>query len=448
MTQSQSKEVSPSPKQSQPSEQGDFWWIYGGAFLLVAIGLWIAMQFVQPAPPSSISIAAGYREGANFHYAQRYAELLARQGIQLEVLATNGSVDNLERVLAPGGADIAIVQGGVADQRQREQLSGLGSIFYEPIWVLGQGERNARQLNDLAGQRIAVGPVGSGTQVVAQRVLQRNGIDEERASIVSRDFSESADLLIAGELDLMFLVSAADAPLLARLLAAENVYVHDIERAQAYARTSPFLSALTLPRGALDLAHDRPAQETNLIATTASLVARPDIHPALVELLVQVAAQVHGGAGLFNGAGAFPSPDGSEFPLNPGAERHYEHGPPFLQRFLPFWAATLIDRLKIMLLPLIGLLFPLFKIAPPLYRWRVRQRILRWYRELRAIDKELAAVALQDEQRDALRVRLDHLDSEAAEVHVPLAYTDQLYNLRLHIQLLREKSQSKPSLGR
>lgn len=424
------------PKQGRAESIG----LFAGAALLVIAGTVLAWQFVQPAPPSRITIATGAQSGAYYGYARQYKAILAQSGITLDILETNGSVENLALLTGEDArAQVALVQGGVADKGQREQLSGLGSLFYEPVWMLGPKDKPGVPLNARAGERIGIGPQDSGTRFVALKMLGANGIDGGNAQLVGADMDASAAELAAGDLDLLFAIGAAESPLLKHLALEGEARVLDLPRAAAYARRDPALVELTLPEGTLELARNIPDRDIQLVAVTANLVAGPDLHPALVGLLLRAATQVHGKGSLFAKPGTFPSPQHTDFPLTPDAARYYKNGPPFLQRYLPFWAANLIDRLKVMLLPLIGLLIPLVKIMPPVYRWRVRGRIVRWYRELRRIDLELEIssadpVALQD-----LSQRLAEIESDAARVEVPLSYSDQLYNLRLHMRLIGEK---------
>ena len=400
----------------------------------------VALQFVQPAPPRQISIAAGAKDGAYYRYAQRYAAILARSGIELRVLETNGSVDNLKRLLAPEDApELALVQGGIATDEQKDALMGLGSMFYEPVWLLAPQGEHQGPLNQLRGKRIGIGPPDSGTQFLALRMLSRSGISKSNNDFSSTDMTAAADQLQAGELDLLFLVSATDAPLLRRLTADQRIRVRELPHAVAYARIDPSLTPLTLPAGVLDLARGVPRADVSMVAATANLVAHPDIHPALVDLLLAAAAEVHGQSGLFADPGTFPSPLHSDFPLSSDAVRHYKNGPPFLQRYLPFWAATWIDRTKVMIVPLLALLLPLIKVLPPAYAWRIRRRIIRWYVALRRIDLELETGARGAHDLAKLGERLEQIQREVAQVDVPLSYTDQLYNLRLHIQALENR---------
>jgi hypothetical protein len=270
-------------------------------------------------------------------------------------------------------------------------------------------------------------------------MLARSGVDGDNADFVSSDMKMAAEQLRAGDLDLLFLVGAADGPLLRGLTGDERVRVLGLPHAAAYARIDHALTTLALPAGVLDLARGVPREDLLMVATTANLVARPDIHPALVDLMLEAAAEVHGEGGLFADAGAFPTPLHSDFPLSADAVRHYKNGPPFLQRYLPFWAATWIDRTKVMIVPLLALLLPLMKVLPPVYAWRIRRRIIRWYVALRRIDLELETGPRDQQRLDDFAARLKEIESEVAQVDVPLSYADQLYNLRLHIQALQHR---------
>jgi TRAP-type uncharacterized transport system substrate-binding protein len=435
------------PQSAQPSPRrgGRFesFGLFGGSTLLVVAGFWLAAQFIQPAPPRQISIAAGQSGGAYLEYAERYRAELAQHGITLEVLETDGTVDNLSRLLREDDpVDLALVQGGVATEEERARGSGLGSMFYEPLWLFTPAGAPERTLGDLDDLRIGIGAEGSGTRRLVVRLLGLNGVPPDDERLHSMPSDEAAEALAGGDLDLMFAVSAPDSPLLERLLDDPAIQLQPLPRAAAYARIDRTLSLLELPRGTLSLAEDLPGEDLVLVAATANLVAHPDIHPALVDLLIQAAAAVHGAGSVLAPPETFPTPLYSDFPLGADAVRHYKEGPPFLQRYLPFWAATWIDRTKVMLLPMLALLLPLVKILPPIYAWRIRRRILRWYVQLRRVDLELATGSLTAEQADDLAEELRQIESDAAQIDVPLSYTDQLYNLRLHIRLLQQKLDS------
>ena len=413
---------------------------FGPAIIITIIGFVITYQFVNPAPPETIVIATGKEEGAYFLFARRYRELLALDGIELELRNSVGSVENL-RLLedAVDPVDLAFVQGGVATDDSTGLVS-LGSLYYEPLWVFYRGEQTVTRLPELLGKRIAIGEEGSGTRAIALTLLQDYAIDNRSDTMLPLGGRAAAQALLNGEVDAALFVAAPNAPLIQELLYADTVRLMSFARSAAYARRHHFLSAITLPEGVIDFEANIPALDTQLLAPTANLVARADFHPALVSLVLQAVSRVHGGGDLFVPPGTFPSPRYLDLALNDDARRYYEHGPPFLQRYLPFWAASLVDRLKIMLVPLVTLLIPLFKIMPPAYRWQVRKKIYRWYRELQALDlvhPEAETAARLDEYLG----RLDMIEDEVRKVSVPLSYADELYDLRLHLGLVRDRLQ-------
>ena len=410
---------------------------FGSATLITLIGFAIAWQFVNPAPPRHLVIATGHAEGAYYLYARRYREQLAQHGIELEVRTTAGSVENLD-LLVKGAADLAFVQGGTGAGLDTDVLSSLGSLYYEPLWLFYRGTQTLSRLDELRGKRMAIGAPGSGTHAIASLLLADNFIDTASDSIHAIGGTAALQALQQGDVDAMFLVAAPAAPLVQQLLFAEDIRLMSFARAAAYSRLHPFLTALTLPEGVIDLQANIPPGDTVLLAATANLVARNDFHHALVSPLLQAAGKVHAAGDLFARPGDFPNPDNLEFALDDDARRYYRHGPPFLQRYLPFGVASLIDRLKIMLVPLLTLLLPLVKIMPPTYRWRVRKKIYRWYEKLQELDN--ASYARHDPQAlDTYLKTLQTLEEEVRKVSVPLSYADELYSLRMHIGLVRER---------
>ncbi|NWF39083.1 TAXI family TRAP transporter solute-binding subunit [Mariprofundus sp. NF] len=404
------------------------------AVVLTLIGFMVAYQFVDPAPPNTLTFSAGSKEGAYYAHALAYRDYLKQRGITVTVLESAGSLENVES-LSSGKADVAFVQSGIADP-DNSKLSSLGSMYYEPLWVFVRADITITSLNELKGKSIAVGPQGSGTRVLSLQLLQENGVDESTATLLPLSGNAAADALNSGKIDAVFLVAAASADAVWTLNQNTNVKLLNFSRADAYTRRIATLSALTLPQGSLDLGTNEPKQDMKLLAATATLLVSETLHPALQDLLMQAATHVHGGRSLFSTAGEFPTPLYTALPLSKEASRYYKSGPPFLQRYLPFWAATLLDRLKVMLLPFIALLIPLFKVMPPLYRWRVRSRIYRWYDELNRIDEALGS-GFDQSQLD----ELDRIESEIRKVHVPLSYSDELYNLRMHLVLIRESAE-------
>ncbi len=416
--------------------------IYGPMVLLVLVGFVLAYQYIKPAPPNHILMASGEKGGAYDAFARRYRELLAREGITLEIVNTNGSLDNL-RLLAEGRVDMAFVQGGVARPGQPgTRLESLGSLYYEPLWVFQRSDLDIDRLTDLKGLRLAIGPEGSGTRALVELLLQENRVPLDGAQWLSLDSGVAARRLHEGSIDVAFFVASPRSERVASLLHDPRVKLVNIQRATAYARRHPFLVELTLPEGAEDLAVNIPSKDIHLLAATSELVIQEDLHPAIIGLMMQVIDKVHRGADWFSGEGDFPSPRHTSFPVAEEAERYFRNGPPFLQRYLPFWAASLLDRTKIMILPLLGLLLPLFKIVPPLYRWRMRARIYRWYEELQEVDRKVLTAS--DDEKSAYLDKLNALEREVRDVVVPLSFAYQLYHLRLHIDFVRGKLQEPP----
>ena len=413
--------------------------VFGPAVMVSVLALVVTYWFVEPAPPSHLELATGPEDGAYFYFGQRYRELLAHEGISVNVRATFGSIDNL-RLLSERAVDLAFVQGGTGASADAPDLRSLASLYFEPLWVFVRADAPLKELRDLRGHRVAVGREGSGTRAIALQLLADNGIEYDATLMVPLSGSEAARALRSGEIDAVFFVVAPRSVIVRQLLRAPEVRLLSIERAAAYVLRHRFLSKLTLPQGAIDLAANLPPADTVLVAPAATLVVRQDFHPALSELLLRIAKQIHGEPGLFEDVGQFPSRKYLDFPISEQARRFFDSGPSFLQRYLPFWAANLVDRLTIMLLPLVTLLYPLFKIVPPTYDWRMRSRINRWYEDLQAIEQKLDAGGSHDDHRRQL-AELDRIEQGVRRVSVPLSYASALYTLRLHIDLLRDELQ-------
>lgn len=414
------------------------WWI----ILIVGIGFVVAYQFVQPAPPKTITISTGGEGGAYYQFAKRYAVLLAKNGITLEVKTSAGSLQNLER-LDKGEAQVAFVQGGVVEPRESEEeffdepaIQSLGSVFYEPVWVFYRGERKLERLTQLHGKRLAIGQEGSGVRQLAQQLLTANHISAGD-HLVPLGGLKAAEELQQGRIDAAFIIAALEAPVVQTLLRSPGIKVMSFAQAEAYQRKYPFLTKLVMPEGVADLVHNFPSEDVSLLAPTANLVVRGDLHPALQSLLLQAAAEVHGKSGFFQKGGEFPAYKDHTFDLSAEAKRYYKSGPSFLQRYLPFWLAVLVDRLVVLIVPVIALLIPLVRIAPALYTWRVRSKVFRIYGELRYLEDDLKQ-HFDAAKLGEYRLRLDAIDEQASALPVPLAFTDLIYTLREHVNLVRQ----------
>jgi TRAP transporter TAXI family solute receptor len=421
---------------------------WGPFFLLGVALLVVAYWFLDPQPPKKVILGTGPENSAYAEFGRRYQQELKRYGITVELRNTAGSRENL--VLLRDGkqkVDIAFVQGGASEtlrtreEEEAEPIMSLGSLFFEPVWIFYRAEafKEFRALTQLRGKRVNIGLRGSGTPGITMRLLRANQIEREEFTRSSVSDQEAVIGLIEGKYDAIFLASAPEAPFVQMLLQTPGVRLFEFAQAEAYARHYRYISPVTLPRGVAHLALDVPPRDLQLIATTTSLVAREDTHPAIVQLFVQAASRIHSEPGWVSRAGQFPSAQHSEFALAKDAERYYRQGPPLLQRYLPFWFANLIDRMWVALFSIVAILIPVSRLVPPLYRFRVRSRIFRWYRNLRLIEAELE----ENERPHAELVgSLDKLEQRVSSIRVPLAYADELYSLRQHIGLVRARLRS------
>jgi uncharacterized protein len=411
--------------------------VWGLLTLIVVVGFVVAYQYVGAPPPKVVRIATGAKTGAYYAFAQRYARLLANDGISLEVVSTAGSVENFD-LLKKGEVSLALVQGGSATDDDKERLQSLGSLFLEPVWVFTRKQKTIKRFSELKGKRVAVGVAGSGTYLLAMQLLSAAGITESNATLLRGDPAQAIPSVSQGKIDAAFFVASPEAPIIHSVLQEPTIELLNFDRAPAYGRLFPFLTPVTLSEGVVNLEHNIPSHDTTLVAVSANLAARSDLNVSLIPALLKAITRVHQTGGVLEQNGQFPSVDFVDLPLNEDARRYITNGPSFLFRWLPYGTAVLLDRLKILVLPFLALLIPLFRIAPSLYRWRVRSKIYRWYATVREIDSMVQKEAIAGEAEWVIN-RLKELEREAASVSVPLSYAGELYHLRLHIGFLQEK---------
>ena len=420
------------------------WRMWAFVALLTIAGFAVAWHFVEPAPPSQFVIAAGPKDGAYYQVAQKYAAIFAQSGIELTVRETAGSIENYELLLAENDVNLAFAQGGTSPPAEPDQrrLEGLASIYLEPFWVFTLGNEVQTDLRSLAGKRIAIGPEGSGTAPLARLMLRENGISEEKPTeFVPIGGSEAAEELRNGQIDAAIFVGSPQSAVISDLLADPEVRLLSLARHEAYAFRYPFLANVKISRGVIDLAHDIPDRDAHLVAPAAMLVCTEEFHDAFVPLLLQAARKVNASAGVTVSREEFPSRLYLEHELNDSARQFLDTGPPFLQRFLPFWVASAVDRGKLFLLPFVALFLPLLKLTPPIYRWRIRSRIYGWYEVLRKIDQYAEPNADPNTLKSHL-VTLNEMEKELESARsVPLSYMQEFYNLRLHIEFVERRIQ-------
>jgi TRAP-type uncharacterized transport system substrate-binding protein len=416
------------------------------AVLLVAVAAWLTAKSSRLAPPHSIRITSGADGSSYRKFADKYKAIIERYGVKVEVLPSAGAIENLRRLSdRTSKVDVGFVQGGVKEGIDVTGLVSLGSIAEQPLIVYYRAPEPLERLSELRGQRLAIGMAGSGTQALAMKLLGASNMTTPPTRLIELAGDKAAAALIAGEADAIFIVGDAATPaLMQKMRSTPGIRLLSFRQAEAYTRKFQFLSKLTLPEGALDLEHDYPAEPVQLVGPTVELVARDTLHPALSDLLIAAAREVHGGPGLFRNAGEYPAPLARDFPLSRNAERYYKSGEQFLYKWLPFWLASLLDRLLVVLVPLIVAVVPITRLLPALYRWRIRSRIYRWYGALMRIERDLQLQA-SPEQRAALVAHLDDIARAVRELQTPASFGDQLYVLRDHVAAVRRRAHQTPA---
>lgn len=409
------------------------------AALLIAAALVVAVAVMEPLPPRTIVMATGAQGGAYAEAARRYQAVLARNGLRLELRETHGSVENLELLRDPkSGVSVALAQGGLTSATESPDIQSLGTVFYEPFWVFLRGTKSPQPGSRGFEGRVSIGQSGSGTRALAEELLVALGQAPSLVEPVDMTATEAGEALLRGDLELAVMVAGWEAPIVRRLLTAPAITTLSATRADAHVALRPHLSKLILPRGAADLASDRPPADVQLLAAKASLLVRKDLHPAIQYLLLDAASQAHGAPGIFNRAGQFPAAEPTDLPLSATAIQYYRSGLPWLQRILPFWLASLASKLLVLLIPIVGVVYPIFRLLPALFGWSVRRRIFRLYGELKFLEAEFEALGARHASPE-LAARLEQLEHRADHMNVPKAFAHMVYTLRLHIEIVRKR---------
>lgn len=404
--------------------------------VLLMVGFYAAWQFVPAAAANHLKIAVGGASGSYHDYATQYQQHVKVEGIKLEILSVEGSVEALQKV-RDGEADLAMVQGGVASSTMKDAaeqgLHSIASLFYEPLWVFYRKDLGEiSHLNTLRGKRLSIGKQGSGTQVLVSQLLTDNDITAQNSTLSPLLMEDAAGKLLTGSIDAMFLMAQPSENVVRKLLASPDIALMDFRRQHiTYTSHYPFLASLTLGEGIIDLKNNLPDHNLTMLASTAILVAGKNIHPDHVRLFSREAINIHGKQGLLEKARQFPSIDHLEIPIHPVAAQYIQHGPSWLEKIFPFWLAARIDQLKVMLIPLLTLLIPLSKGIMPLYQWRIRSRIYPWYNTLSQIDRKLDTLDLPATEQAIIRLHKLHGEL-ATGVSVPLGHMPEFYHLRTH----------------
>ncbi len=412
--------------------------ISAAIIVLAALGMGF-VTFFHPAVPPVIAMATGAEGGAYAEFGAEYQKFFAGEGVHLTVLRTHGSVENLAMLQSrDSGVSIGFVQSGLTSPQQSPDLASLGTVGIEPLWVFCRATAALRDgLEQLRGKRISIGPTESGMQRLARELLEQNGINGGNTELLHLDAAKASAQLFAGDIDAAMIVASADAPAVQQLLGSPEVELLSLKRADAFAARYPYLSKVVLPEGFADFENDRPPADVDMVAVKTNLVIRRDLPSPVQYLLLEAASQIHSHPGVFQKAGEFPAAEETDLPLSEDAEQFYRSGPPLLQRNLPLWLAILIKQLAITLLPILAIAYPLLRMLPAAYAWRMRRRIFTLYGELKLL--ELALEAHGREQAAAELSDLSRLEYRAAHLRVPSSYAHLLYTLRHDIDHVRTK---------
>lgn len=402
------------------------------------IVIWAVLAALRPLPGRDLSLATGPAGSAYAKAGERYREILARNGIRLHLVTTKGAVENVALLSDPrSGIAAGFVQAGSVDPKSALNLESLGTVFYEPVWLFCRCPDPVPPPKEWGGWRISIGPVGGAARPLALRLLGLNGVTLSDSQLFAYPLEEAAQALLNKQLEAVFLLDAWDSPVVRQLARAPDVKLLGFPRADAYVALNPDLSKLVLPRGVADLANNRPPEDTPLIASKASLAVRSDLHQALQYLLLRAATEVHSRPGIFQRAGEFPAAEAIDLPLSDEARHFYRSGSTFLQRTLPFWLAEFIQRILILVLPIAGIVYPLWSLAPKMYLWERRRRLYPMYQDLRRLEKELYSAP--PEVRATVIERLDDLDRRLQDMRMPGIYNESVFNLRYHINTVRSR---------
>jgi hypothetical protein len=411
------------------------------SLLIILVTIIAVFWFFHSAPPDTITLTSG-PEGSIFQRnAEKYRQILARNRVKLKILPSQGSLENLKRLTDPAvRVDIGFVQGGVATGLNIDTLFSLGSLYNEPLLVFYRGAAPVELLSKLNGRRIAIGQAGSGSRSLALALLAANGIEPGgTTALMDLDAEDAATALLLGKVDAVFLTGDSASPqLMRKLLRTPAIRILNFAQAGGYTRRIGYLNKLELPQGVIDLGKNIPEHDVQLIGPTVELIARSNLHPALSDLLLEAAREVHGNAGLFRRRGEFPAPLEHEFRISSDAIRFYKSGKSFLYRYLPYWLASLVNRTLVVVVPMVVVLLPGLRTIPAFFRWRIRLRIYRWYRALLVLEQDLIA-PLAPEERKELIGRIDHIEEEVNKMKVPAYFADQFYVLRGHIGFVRDR---------
>lgn|SRR5215471_21326508 len=422
-----------------------------GLVVLMALARWLAFALF-PSMPQRTVVMAMYPEGSlNAELVKRYQQILVRKGVDLKLAPSAGAAESVARLRdSKSGISIALIPGGITTELESPELVSLGTLFYQPLWIFSR--RQLRNDNEelleghkqLRGLRISMGAEGSSSRALSLKLLGLAGvIDSKSATLLSYTPSESAQMLIRGEIEVAILLDGWESPAVQQLLKSKQIKLENIPRADAFVALFPYLSKLVLPAGVVDMAGHWPPADVQLIAPKSSLVVRNDLQPAIQYMLLETAMEIHSTPGMFRTPGQFPAAEPVDLPLSPYAIEFYKTGTPFLLRHLPFKVAVLLAQPVVWLIPVIVILFPVFRLAPAVYDWFEKRRVYKLYAELKLLEEEMFFAAPSQSREDFIE-RLIQLKDRASHLSVPTPFKPLVYSLRLHIDMVREEAEKTP----
>jgi TRAP transporter TAXI family solute receptor len=418
---------------------------------LVAIAVAMAvlslvLVYFFPAPPSTVTFATGFGGSSFDYYGRRYKDRLARYRVNLELRETAGAVENLNLLQDPqSGVDAALIAGGISNGKNAPGLLSLGIIYNNAFWLFYSSSQSIGHLPQLKGKRIAVGPVGSATRQAAERILGLAGVSESTATFLPFAGVAAIDALKDSKVDVVWILGSLEVPTVQALLKNPDVRLLSFDMAEAYTRIYPDLVQLILPRGVLDIEKNIPPSDVSLIANVNRVLVRSDLHPEIIYLLSKTMLEEHSEPGIFARPGEFPKGTDPEYPLHESAIEFYKNGPSFMQRHIPLWLSVHIQRLIAVVATVIAVIIPLFHYLPMLYRWTVRRRLLYWYGRLQTLEASIDSNPTGKHLTE-VQVELQRIDEAVSRIHFPLAFSDQVYNLRSHIEIVRRRTTHRENL--
>ena len=413
------------------------------AAAVLAVGtISLLLIYFIPAPPSTVTMATGFKGSSFEYYGQRYREIFARSHIQLQLRETEGSVENVKLLEdAKSGVQIALAW-GISDGERTPGVLSLGTVYNNPFWIFYSSNELFDRLPQLKGKRIAVGPVGSAIRLAAERILGKSGVNSATATLLPVGGTAAVQALNEGKADVVWIAGAPDATAVNSLLRNVNVRLMSFPMAEAFTRIFPDLVRLVLPQGVVDIDQVIPPNDVVLIGNTVKVLVRSDLHPQIVQLLLQTMIEAHGGADIFQRLGEFPNAADPEYPVALAASDFYKSGPSLTQRYLPLWLSVHAQRGIAVLVAGLAIGLPTFRFLPVFYQWVMRRRLMYWYAKLKALeasfDVNANAISLPE-----TKIEVERIEDAVSHIQFPLTFTDQLYNLRSHIDIVRRKIASR-----